>query len=453
MHLVKTTLKYRSEAKTVLVASMLWAVSGQALQVQLPVQGLTELLASLHHLYTSVLSVQGCQQLQHYGTAWPGSSRVFKHATQQKPLSVNATPQQLQQHNQQQQHLTPHLKEHCSRRGTTRTSSVQQAGALLTGPSQHSQHRQHSSQRTLPGPFQIQSGAFATSAALRQDAAATAAVQQNSKAAVQQAPSAPGTPPRPSTTSQPQQQLGRQLAARHLRQYLQSIITSGFVEGLAQGIRAGDRLAISRSLTLCESTRPDHALQAAALLRKLIDDNSNQQQQTQQQQQFSLPPLPPQLLQQQPGSGPPPAHQQQQHQQQGGVPQPPATAGPAPTQATVTAALTAASSLPSNSPSNANSSSSSVALRIGLSGPPGAGKSSLIETWGCYLADQGSKVAVLAVDPSSMESGGAILGDKTRMSRLSSHVNAYVRPSPARGTLGKYYQELSAMMQSFEHKG
>jgi LAO/AO transport system kinase len=81
-----------------------------------------------------------------------------------------------------------------------------------------------------------------------------------------------------------------------------------------------------------------------------------------------------------------------------------------------------------------------LALRIGLSGPPGAGKSSLIETWGCYLADQGSRVAVLAVDPSSMESGGAILGDKTRMARLSSHANAYVRPSPARGTLGETQQ-------------
>lgn len=74
---------------------------------------------------------------------------------------------------------------------------------------------------------------------------------------------------------------------------------------------------------------------------------------------------------------------------------------------------------------------------MGLSGPPGAGKSSLIETWGCYLADHGSKVAVLAVDPSSVETGGAILGDKTRMARLSSHPNAFVRPSPARGTLGE----------------
>jgi hypothetical protein len=77
-----------------------------------------------------------------------------------------------------------------------------------------------------------------------------------------------------------------------------------------------------------------------------------------------------------------------------------------------------------------------ASLRIGVSGPPGVGKSSLIEAWGCFLTDQGHKVAVLAVDPSSAESGGAILGDKARMRRLASHPNAYVRPSPARGTLG-----------------
>jgi hypothetical protein len=96
--------------------------------------------------------------------------------------------------------------------------------------------------------------------------------------------------------------------------------------------------------------------------------------------------------------------------------------------------------------SGSSSSHRSLALRIGLSGPPGAGKSSLIETWGCYLADQGSRVAVLAVDPSSMESGGAILGDKTRMARLSSHANAYVRPSPARGTLGETQQVPGSQM-------
>jgi LAO/AO transport system kinase len=73
---------------------------------------------------------------------------------------------------------------------------------------------------------------------------------------------------------------------------------------------------------------------------------------------------------------------------------------------------------------------------IGLSGPPGAGKSTLIETLGCLMVEQGHQVAVLAVDPSSQMSGGAILGDKTRMPRLSALPQAYVRPTPSRGTLG-----------------
>lgn len=76
------------------------------------------------------------------------------------------------------------------------------------------------------------------------------------------------------------------------------------------------------------------------------------------------------------------------------------------------------------------------AFRIGVSGPPGAGKSSLIETLGCALVDAGERVAVLAVDPSSDASGGAILGDKTRMARLSCLDAAFVRPSPTRGALG-----------------
>lgn len=75
-------------------------------------------------------------------------------------------------------------------------------------------------------------------------------------------------------------------------------------------------------------------------------------------------------------------------------------------------------------------------VSIGISGPPGAGKSSVIEELGCCLVEQGHKVAVLAIDPSSESSGGAILGDKTRMPRLSSLNNAFVRPSPSRGSLG-----------------
>jgi len=75
-------------------------------------------------------------------------------------------------------------------------------------------------------------------------------------------------------------------------------------------------------------------------------------------------------------------------------------------------------------------------LRIGLSGSPGVGKSTLIEALGLHIVGQGHKVAVLAVDPSSALTGGSILGDKTRMLELSRHDNAYVRPSPSRGTLG-----------------
>ena len=76
------------------------------------------------------------------------------------------------------------------------------------------------------------------------------------------------------------------------------------------------------------------------------------------------------------------------------------------------------------------------AIRIGITGVPGAGKSTIIEALGCMLCKQGHKVAVLAVDPSSSITGGAILGDKTRMENLSKEKNAFIRPSPAGGTLG-----------------
>ncbi len=76
------------------------------------------------------------------------------------------------------------------------------------------------------------------------------------------------------------------------------------------------------------------------------------------------------------------------------------------------------------------------ALRIGISGVPGVGKSTLIEALGLHLIAQGLRVAVLAIDPSSSLSGGSILGDKTRMERLSVEPGAFIRPSPARGTLG-----------------
>ena len=80
--------------------------------------------------------------------------------------------------------------------------------------------------------------------------------------------------------------------------------------------------------------------------------------------------------------------------------------------------------------------SSCTATRIGLSGTPGVGKSTFIEAFGMMLTGQGLRVAVLAVDPSSSRSGGSILGDKTRMERLSREPNAFIRPSPSQTQLG-----------------
>jgi LAO/AO transport system kinase len=76
------------------------------------------------------------------------------------------------------------------------------------------------------------------------------------------------------------------------------------------------------------------------------------------------------------------------------------------------------------------------AVRIGITGSPGVGKSTTIDALGMYLIERGHKVAVLAVDPSSARTGGSILGDKTRMARLAASDHAYIRPSPAAGTLG-----------------
>ncbi len=120
---------------------------------------------------------------------------------------------------------------------------------------------------------------------------------------------------------------------------------------MVNGVRAGDRRALAKAITLVESLRPGDRAQAEALLRALL---------------------------------PSPA----------------------------------------------------VSLRIGLSGPPGVGKSTFIEAFGTTLTQAGHKVAVLAVDPSSRRSGGSILGDKTRMELLSRNPAAFIRPSPAGGELG-----------------
>jgi LAO/AO transport system kinase len=123
------------------------------------------------------------------------------------------------------------------------------------------------------------------------------------------------------------------------------------VTELAEGVRAGDRRALARAITLVESTRPDHREDAVALLEELL-----------------------------PFTG--------------------------------------------------------AAMRVGISGAPGAGKSTFIEVLGLHAVGEGHRVAVLAVDPSSARTGGAILGDKTRMEQLSRSPHAYIRPSPSGGTLG-----------------
>jgi LAO/AO transport system kinase len=123
------------------------------------------------------------------------------------------------------------------------------------------------------------------------------------------------------------------------------------VDELTQAVRGGDRTALSRAITLVESTRPDHREQAQQLLLRLQPDSGN-------------------------------------------------------------------------------------ALRVGITGVPGVGKSTAIEALGTMLIEQGHRIAVLAVDPSSTRTGGSILGDKTRMARLAVHPGAYIRPSPTSGTLG-----------------
>jgi LAO/AO transport system kinase len=92
-------------------------------------------------------------------------------------------------------------------------------------------------------------------------------------------------------------------------------------------------------------------------------------------------------------------------------------------------------------------------MRVGISGVPGAGKSTFIEALGLYLIEQGLRVAVLAVDPSSSLTGGSILGDKTRMELLSRSSDAFIRPSPSAGSLGGVAEKTRETMLVCEAAG
>lgn len=92
-------------------------------------------------------------------------------------------------------------------------------------------------------------------------------------------------------------------------------------------------------------------------------------------------------------------------------------------------------------------------IRLGITGVPGAGKSTFIESFGTMLTKMGHRVAVLAIDPSSTRSGGSILGDKTRMEKLSVNPNAFIRPSPSGGNLGGVARKTREVMLACEAAG
>jgi LAO/AO transport system kinase len=140
------------------------------------------------------------------------------------------------------------------------------------------------------------------------------------------------------------------------------------VDALAEGVLAGERSAISRAITLVESSRADHRASSRELLEQLAP-------------------------------------------QAGG------------------------------------------AVRVGISGVPGVGKSTFIEALGMYLVDEGHRVGVLAVDPSSIRTRGSVLGDKTRMAKLATHPEAYIRPSPSAGTLGGVARATTQAMTVLEAAG
>mmetsp|Transcript_14539 Transcript_14539/g.26080 ORF Transcript_14539/g.26080 Transcript_14539/m.26080 type:complete len:391 (-) Transcript_14539:41-1213(-) len=146
---------------------------------------------------------------------------------------------------------------------------------------------------------------------------------------------------------------------RHLATMADDVELSDKTRRLASGLVKGERVALARSITLIESSKEEHHLQAQGMLEYVLEHKKSQGENVKQ------------------------------------------------------------------------------SFRLGIAGPPGAGKSTFIEALGTMLVQKhGLRVAVLAIDPSSSRTGGSILGDKTRMEQLAKERNAYVRPSPTRGSLG-----------------
>ncbi|KFH69578.1 hypothetical protein, variant [Podila verticillata NRRL 6337] len=176
----------------------------------------------------------------------------------------------------------------------------------------------------------------------------------------------------------------RQLATISQQQEDTYVRRDDSVEGLLAGLVDGDRYALARAITLVESSNPQHRVQAQRLLSKILEREATLASQ----------------------------------------------------QSTTLANSTPSLSKDASTDAKEQPLRLGKSFRIGLSGPPGVGKSTFIESFGMYLVSKGHRVSVLAVDPSSARTGGSILGDKTRMTELSRSSEAYVRPSPSRGTLG-----------------
>ncbi|CAM9493893.1 unnamed protein product [Ectocarpus sp. 4 AP-2014] len=213
---------------------------------------------------------------------------------------------------------------------------------------------------------------------------------------------------------------------------------------LVDGILAGSRASLSRAITLeVESHRLDHRRQAELLLDRLLSARP----------QAGAPPPPP--LSQPPYPPPLPPEESVTDSASGGSWSSSLSTSP---DSGTAAAAEVAEVLASSGRRDCSSGRAVAAtgdfpklgMRLGIAGPPGAGKSSFIEVLGKSLTSAGNRVAVISIDPSSLRTGGSILGDKTRMDELSRDPSAFVRGCPARGVLGglsRYTHEVVLLCQ------